>query len=572
MRRVSERHPSVQSARFIDFHATLNLVSALSSLPDAEAYPGFRDLVLDGARRGVGPVRALVSGGVPIELVERAVWHHRGLAHVNVVAEAVPRDLLKLLPLSMCRNRAVIPYHNDGESAVVAVSDPADISVFDEVRRRLGRRRVRLVVADRDNIMRVIQLLEARLASEALELVANSNGSSPVEEQDDASGQVAQLVTNLVVQGCAARASDIHIEPTAEGVRIRFRIDGVLHHIITYPKSLAAGLTNRLKVMADLDVSDRRRPHEGRFAMSTGDSTVDVRLVTFPTVWGEEGAAVRIFGGLMPVIGLDRLGMSPWVLDAYLGLCFSRHGLVLATGPAGSGKTTTLYAALDRLAAADSRVLTVEDPVEIRFPHMTQVQVNTKAGLTFATALRSFLRSDPDILLVGEIRDYETAQLSVEAALTGHLVLASMHAKSAPAAVIRLLEMGVAPNDAASALRGVCVPASGPPAVPRVPNGRPGRFRHLRSSLPPAAPAQAHLPGAGRRLRELRGQRLCGPHADGRGHVDRRQDLGGCRRLPCPARPYPAGGGGGHGADERRRPGEGDAGRDVAGGAAPGVS
>ena len=455
MRRVSERHPSVQSARFIDFHATLNLASALSSLPDAEAYPGFRDLVLDGARRGVGPVRALVSGGVPIELVERAVWHHRGLAHVNVVAEAVPRDLLKLLPLSMCRNRAVIPYHNDGESAVVAVSDPADISVLDEVRRRLGRRRVRLVVADRDNIMRVIQLLEARLASEALELVANSNGSSPVEEQDDASGQVAQLVTNLVVQGCAARASDIHIEPTAEGVRIRFRIDGVLHHIITYPKSLAAGLTNRLKVMADLDVSDRRRPHEGRFAMSTGDSTVDVRLVTFPTVWGEEGAAVRIFGGLMPVIGLDRLGMSPWVLDAYLGLCFSRHGLVLATGPAGSGKTTTLYAALDRLAAADSRVLTVEDPVEIRFPHMTQVQVNTKAGLTFATALRSFLRSDPDILLVGEIRDYETAQLSVEAALTGHLVLASMHAKSAPAAVIRLLEMGIAPNDAASALRGV---------------------------------------------------------------------------------------------------------------------
>ena len=457
MRRVSERHPSVRSSRwsFVDFQATLNLVSALSSLSDAESYLGIRALILDGARRGVGPVRALVSGGVPIELVERAVWSHRGLSYVNVVADAVPRDLLKLLPLSVCRSRAVIPYRPNGESAAVAVSDPTDISVVDEVRRRLGRQGGHLVVADRDNIMRVIQLLEARMASEALELVANSNGRSPVEEQDEASGQVAQLVTNLVFQGYAARASDIHIEPTSEGVRVRFRIDGVLHQIITYPTSLAAGLTNRLKVMAGLDVSDRRRPQEGRFAMDTGDSKVDLRVVTFPTVWGEEGAAVRIFGGSMPVTRLDRLGMSPWVLDAYLGLCHNRHGLVLATGPAGSGKTTTLYAALNRLAAADSKVLTIEDPVEIRFPQITQVQVNTKAGLTFATALRSFLRSDPDILLVGEIRDYETAQLSVEAALTGHLVLASMHARSSVAAVQRLLEMGVAPNDAASALRGV---------------------------------------------------------------------------------------------------------------------
>ena len=453
----TERHPSARSGRwlFVDFQATMNLVSALSSLPDAESYPGFRDLILDGARRGVGPVRALVSGGVPIELVERAVWNHRGLVHVSVVADAVPRDLLKLLPLSVCRSRAVIPYRHTVEGAVVAVSDPADMSVLDEVRSRLGRHGARLVVADRDNIMRVIQLLEARLASEALELVVSANGRSPAEEHEEASGQVAQLVTNLVVQGSAARASDIHIEPTAEGVRVRFRIDGVLHHIITYPKSLAAGLTNRLKVMAALDVSDRRRPQEGRFAMATGDSTVDLRLVTFPTVWGEEGAALRIFGGSMPVMPLHELGMSPWALDAYLGLCLSRHGLVLATGPAGSGKTTTLYAALDRLAAADSKVLTIEDPVEIRFPQITQVQVNSKAGLTFAAALQSFLRSDPDILLVGEIRDNETARLSVEAALTGHLVLASMHAKSAPAAVIRLLEMGIAPHDAASALRGV---------------------------------------------------------------------------------------------------------------------
>ena len=492
---AADRHPSAGPTGWlpVDDQVIVNLVSALGRVPEAESYPDIKALVLDGARRGVGPVRALVEGGVPIEVVERAVWHHRGYAHVNVVAEAVPRDLLELMPLPVCRSRAAIPYRQDDDGVAVAVGDPTDIAMLDEVQRRFDPRPVRFVVADADNIMRAVQILEARLASESLDVVAAGDGRDPAHEGDDTGDQISQLVANLVVQASAAKASDIHIEPNEDGLRVRFRIDGVLHHVVTHPGSLATRMVNRLKVMANLDVGDHRRPQDGRFTVLTGTASIDLRLVTFPTVWGAEGAVVRILDGSLQAITLDALGFSPWVLDAYRSLCVNRFGLVLATGPAGSGKTTTLYAALDHLATVDSKVLTVEDPVEVRFPQVTQVQVNPRAGLTFATALRSFLRADPDILLVGEIRDHETALLSVEAALTGHLVLASMHANSAPGAVARLLEMGIAPYLAASSVRGVVSQRLVRRLCRRcrTPGGLdPGTFEHLADVVP--MPAQLY--------------------------------------------------------------------------------
>lgn len=435
---------------------TEHLTAALAHMPEAEQYPNLQELIDEALSRGVGPVRALISAGVPESLVERAVWRHRGFPYVNVTAGGVPHHLLDRLPLPVCQAHCVVPYRQEGDEVAVAVTDPTNISVLDEVRGRFGPG-TRFVVADADNIRRVLQSLEARSSTEGIELedvAAERSRFFDLDQLDDADGRIAQLVSGLVVQASAAKASDIHIEPSDQGMAVRFRVDGVLHHMMTHPVSLTPGVVNRLKVMANLDVADRRRPQDGRFGVVVGDSRLDLRLVTVPTIWEMEGAVVRILDRSQQITHLDGLGFSPWVLDAYHKLCQFRHGSVLATGPTGSGKTTTLYATLDRIATAEAKVLTVEDPVEIRFPDVTQVQVNPKAGLTFATALRSFLRADPDILLVGEIRDLETALVSIEAALTGHLVLASLHANSAPAAATRLLEMGIDAYLVASSLRG----------------------------------------------------------------------------------------------------------------------
>ena len=433
-----------------------HLLAALVRTPEADQHPNVQQLIDEAGSRGVGPVRALIAGGVPESVVERAVWRHRGFPHVNVTVGGVPHHLLDVLPLAVCQTLQVVPYRQEGDEVAVAITDPTNISVLDEVRSRFGPG-VRFVVADADNIRRALQSLEARSSTEGLELeevAAERSRFFDLDHTDDADGRMAQLVSGLVVQAAAAKASDIHIEPSENGMAVRFRVDGVLHHMMTHPVSITPGVVNRLKVMANLDVADRRRPQDGRFGVVMGDSRLDLRLVTVPTIWDMEGAVVRILDRSQQITHLNGLGFSPWVLEAYGQLCRFRHGSVLATGPTGSGKTTTLYATLDRIATTEAKVLTVEDPVEIRFPDVTQVQVNPKAGLTFATALRSFLRADPDILLVGEIRDQETALISIEAALTGHLVLASLHANSAPAAATRLLEMGIDAYLVASSLRG----------------------------------------------------------------------------------------------------------------------
>jgi type IV pilus assembly protein PilB len=262
---------------------------------------------------------------------------------------------------------------------------------------------------------------------------------------------IVKFVNLLITQAIQDRASDIHIEPTERDLRVRFRIDGVLHEVMRSPRNIQSGVISRLKIMAEINIAERRIPQDGRLSVNSNGKKVDLRVATLPTVWGEK-VVMRILDNSTAMLNLSDLGFSQANYDRY-ALSFNKpYGMLLVTGPTGSGKSTTLYATLNIVSTPDKNVITVEDPVEYRLAGINQVQTNAKAGLTFASALRSILRSDPDIVLIGEIRDHETAQIAIEAALTGHLVLSTLHTNDAPSAVSRLVEMGIEPFLVGSAL------------------------------------------------------------------------------------------------------------------------
>jgi type IV pilus assembly protein PilB len=262
---------------------------------------------------------------------------------------------------------------------------------------------------------------------------------------------IIKLVNLLIQQAVQDRASDIHIEPQERELRVRYRIDGVLHEVMRPPRTIQAGVISRLKIMADLDIAERRVPQDGRVALTVAGKSVDLRVATLPTVYGEK-VVMRILDKSAVLLTLPELGFSPGNFERYQASAGKPYGMVLVTGPTGSGKSTTLYATLNSVNDAGRNIVTIEDPVEYRLGGVNQVQVNVKAGLTFAAALRSILRCDPDIVLIGEIRDAETAHIAVESALTGHLVLATLHTNDAPSAITRLTEMGLEPFLVASAV------------------------------------------------------------------------------------------------------------------------
>jgi type IV pilus assembly protein PilB len=262
------------------------------------------------------------------------------------------------------------------------------------------------------------------------------------EVVDDA--PIVKFVNLLITQAVQDRASDIHIEPAERDLRVRFRIDGVLHEVMRSPKSITSGVTSRLKIMADINIAERRVPQDGRLSVNVGGKKIDLRVATLPTVWGEK-VVMRILDNSTAMLTLADLGFSEAAYERYARSFTKPYGMILVTGPTGSGKSTTLYATLNIVSTPDKNVITVEDPVEYRLAGINQVQTNAKAGLTFASALRSILRSDPDVVLIGEIRDHETAQIAIEASLTGHLVLSTLHTNNAPSAVSRLIEMGIEP-------------------------------------------------------------------------------------------------------------------------------
>jgi len=255
----------------------------------------------------------------------------------------------------------------------------------------------------------------------------------------------------LIMQGIQDRASDIHLEPAERELKVRYRIDGVLHEVMKSPKSIQSAVISRLKIMADMDIAERRIPQDGRLSVQVHGKKIDLRVATLPTVWGEK-VVMRVLDNSTATLDLADLGFRQGNYDRWSESFIKPYGMLLVTGPTGSGKSTTLYSTLNILNRPDVNIITVEDPVEYRLAGVNQVQVNTKAGLTFASALRSILRSDPDIVLIGEIRDHETAQIAIEAALTGHLVLSTLHTNDAPSAVTRLTEMGIEPFLVGSAM------------------------------------------------------------------------------------------------------------------------
>ncbi|PVG81532.1 type II secretion system protein GspE [Nocardioides gansuensis] len=397
------------------------------------------------------------SGTISRRDLLRVAAQAAGLAFVELAELSISPAAVALVPADFARRSCILPISLLGDELQVAVGirKAGDLQLKDDLT-RLTRARVRFVVADRTEIEAKIDQVyraEGELADLTSDLVTDEQAEADLsgftEVSEDA--PVVRFVNLLITQAITDRASDIHIEPTEHDLRVRYRIDGVLHDAHRSPKNIQHGVVSRLKIMADMNIAERRVPQDGRMSVSHQGRKVDLRIATLPTVWGEKVVA-RILDNGTTQLGLDDLGFGEANAARFKASYTKPYGMILATGPTGSGKSTTLYATLNQLNRTDVNVITVEDPVEYRLPGINQVQTNAKAGLTFASALRSILRADPDIVLIGEIRDHETAQIAIEAALTGHLVLSTLHTNNAPSAVTRLVEMGIEPFLVASAV------------------------------------------------------------------------------------------------------------------------
>jgi type IV pilus assembly protein PilB len=404
--------------------------------------------------------RVLVDRGVLTESqLVSALAGQIGLRFVDLTDHQVDTSAVVLVPAAVCRRHTALPIGREDGRLLVAMADPANVFAIDDIRSITGLE-VRALVATRADVMAAISRYhradgELDSLTMAIDSAADGDGHELAhvrEVTDDA--PIVRYVNLLITQAIADRASDIHLEPTENDLRVRFRIDGVLHEIMRSPKQIASGVISRLKIMADINIAERRRPQDGRLSVVAEGKKIDLRVATLPTVWGEK-VVMRVLDNSTAQLTLSDLGFEPANYAMYAESFGKPYGMILVTGPTGSGKSTTLYATLNIVSTPEKNVITVEDPVEYRLPGINQVQVNAKAGLTFASALRSILRSDPDVVLIGEVRDHETAQIAIEAALTGHLVLTTLHTNDAPSAITRLVEMGIEPFLVGSAVDAV---------------------------------------------------------------------------------------------------------------------
>ncbi|MEZ5116910.1 MAG: ATPase, T2SS/T4P/T4SS family [Candidatus Nanopelagicales bacterium] len=396
--------------------------------------------------RSLGKV--LVERGILTESqLVSALAAQIGMRFVDLTEATIDGAALTKIPGSVARRHTAIPIGFEEGKLLVAMADPANVFAIDDLRAMSGMD-VRAVVSTRSDILAAIDR-NYRVDSEMGDLTKVMDIQ---EEEEDLThlkevvedAPIVKFVNLLITQAIQDLASDIHLEPTETDLRVRYRIDGVLHEVMRSPKAIQGGVISRLKIMADIDIAERRIPQDGRLSVSAHGKKVDLRVATLPTVWGEK-VVMRILDTSTARLDLADLGFSDSNYDRFSQSFTKPYGMILVTGPTGSGKSTTLYATLNILNRPEVNIITVEDPVEYRLAGINQVQTNVKAGLTFAAALRSILRSDPDIVLIGEIRDFETAQIAVEAALTGHLVLATLHTNDAPSAITRLIEMGIEP-------------------------------------------------------------------------------------------------------------------------------
>jgi type IV pilus assembly protein PilB len=401
--------------------------------------------------------RILINRGMVKESdLVAALAKQIGFRFVDLSDYLIEPTAASLIPEQVARRYRALPIGHEDGKLLVAMADPANLFALDDIRTLTGME-IQPVVAtasDIDSAIRRYSRLDQSVQDVATEAAQAAEDDITTIERAAAAveeGPIVKMVNLLITQALADRASDIHIEPTDRDVRIRYRVDGVLHEVMRSPKNIQAGLISRLKVMGDINIAERRIPQDGRVGLTVAGKTIDLRLATLPTVYGEK-IVIRILDKSSVLLKLEELGFHESAFKRYEVAFTKPYGAILVTGPTGSGKSTTLYATLNIVNKPDKNIITVEDPVEYRLPGINQMQINPRAGLTFASALRSILRGDPDVILVGEVRDRETALIAIEAALTGHLVLSTLHTNDAASALPRLVEMGVETYLVASAL------------------------------------------------------------------------------------------------------------------------
>ncbi|MDQ7842958.1 MAG: GspE/PulE family protein [Armatimonadota bacterium] len=401
----------------------------------------------------------LEMGLVDPEHIASGLSRQLGAEFLRLTQIPLREEVLRLVPAAVAGRLQAIPVARDGASLTVAMVDPLDVVALDDIRRMTGLD-VRVAVTTLADFQYALNqyppldaeselLMDLPRRETAVEEVSPEALRRAAEEQP-----IIRLVNRIIEEAVRRRASDIHIEPQEKGIRVRYRIDGVLKVQHTLPEHIHPQVVSRIKIMGTMDIAERRLPQDGSFQTRVDGRAIDVRVSTVPSFYGEK-AVLRLLDKAAPIYDLDKLGLSTRNITRLRQIIRRPQGIFLLTGPTGSGKTTTLYAILRELNSEAVNILTIEDPVEYQIPGVTQVQVNVRAGVTFASALRHFLRQDPDIIMVGEIRDHETARIAVQAALTGHLVLSTLHTNDAPGAVTRLLDMGIEPYLVASALEGV---------------------------------------------------------------------------------------------------------------------
>jgi len=399
---------------------------------------------------------ALVSSGVLSDNdVTQALSRQWDIKYMNMIGEMeIDPVVLEKLPITFLRKYAMVPVKLQGDTMVVAVNDPADQAPLYDMSKILGINDIKRVLVPKQEILAAINRLNEMKDDSAKDIMED------LEEEEDeilkdlesiqditvmeTEAPIIKLVNRVMVQAFRERASDIHVEPYETDVKVRYRVDGILHDVLSLPRRIHSAVVSRIKVMATLNIAEKRLPQDGRIGIKLGDHSVDLRVSTVPTVNGER-LVMRILDKTSVLYGLEELGFYPDDLEILEMLSRQEHGIVLVTGPTGSGKTTTLYSILSRINSPDKNILTIEDPIEYQLKGIGQIPVNTKVGLTFASGLRSIVRQDPDVILVGEIRDLETAEIAIQAALTGHLVFSTLHTNDSASAITRLIDMGIEP-------------------------------------------------------------------------------------------------------------------------------
>lgn len=388
------------------------------------------------------------------------------MPHVQLGLHSVASDVVKQVPEVVARTYKLVPVSMSHDKIAIAMSNPMDVEAIDAVQ-RVSKRRVEPLLAGENRIQATLDQIYGSIGSDIsatieeavgdIEIAADtSNMTDDIAEQRRQSGQapVVKAVNMVLQEAVAQHASDVHLEPRANSMEIRYRIDGALQHVRNLPKQIQAAVISRIKIMADMDISEKRKPQDGRISVKVHNKTVDLRVSTLPIQYGER-VVVRLLDKSTQRLTLDKLGFAPREHQVFENIIRRPHGIILVTGPTGSGKTTTLYSALSHIKNVESNIMTCEDPIEYELDGVNQSAINPKAGLTFATQLRAILRQDPDVILVGEIRDTETAEIAFQAAMTGHLVFSTLHCNDAPSAITRLVDMGVEPFLIGSSVIGV---------------------------------------------------------------------------------------------------------------------